>query len=273
VTRVAPVTSFAALALHGLAHVPLRHVASLFEPDYVAWCAATLPAQARKPLAADGPAIGAEADAADAAMALQWLPRLHATTEAFARHALVDLASLTSTDDAEALAVLQRAAPTSIEWLRADLALAANAFEIWRLTAEPALRDTCAAIAAALEKVPAAMRPTRVDVAWSLGAHGRGFADLVMVGAPAAWNAIDPDVSAVVALHEHAVVSARGDYLAREWTALRSVARALASTTLRDAHARWLASRDLGSLTPILPAAVRDAAPFDRARVLAALSL
>jgi hypothetical protein len=275
VTRVRPVGSFAALTFHGLAHVPLAGVASLFEPAYVAWCAATMLPDAREPLAADGPGIGAEIDREGTALAVQWLPRIHVEIASFVNAATTDLAMLGAADEATALAALRTAPPVGIEWLRADLALAARAFDSWRASREPALREHADAVAAALVLAPVAVRPRLVRVSWSLGSRGRGFEDEVVVGAPAAWNGLDARAPAAVAIHEHAVVLARGDYAEREWSALRSVSRALEGTALEPAHAAWLASRDLGALARVVPPGLReqlDAEPTRRAERLARLS-
>jgi hypothetical protein len=240
--RVEPVSPFAALALHGLAHVPLTGIASLFDPAYVAWCAAEMPEHAREPLAADGPAIGAEADRTGVTMALQWLPRLHDSADAAARSANRDLDALDASDVADAVAArsLRVASPQAIEWLRADLALAADAFDAWHARREDALRRACADVAVALAVAPIALRPAVVRVAWSLGPRGRGFSDAVLVGAPAPWNAIDAATSAAIAIHEQAVVAAPGDHVTRERAAIASVSRALAGTALGDVHARWI---------------------------------
>lgn len=275
--RVEPAPAFAALALHGMAHVPLARPASLFDPRYVAWCASALPREAREPLASDGPALGAEAMRGGADLAMQWLPRLHRDIAAFVRVARRDLAELTpaDVDDARALLALTAPAPTAIEWLRADLALAAAAFAAWLPMAEAALGAACDDVRSALALVPAAQRPARVHLVWALGPRGRGFEDGVLVGAPAPWNDVDAPLAAVLALHEHAVVRAHGGYAEREWSALRSVARLLVGSPLAGAHARWLGGLDLSGLETVIPASLWSslhAAPQTRARALAGLS-
>ena len=131
--------------------------------------------------------------------------------------------------------------------LRADLQLASASFAEAHRAIEREVRDACRAIEAALASAPAAVSPTVVRVSWALGVHGRGFDDGVIVGAHAAWNGLDAQTPAAVALHEHAVLLAAGDYARREWSALCSVARLLerGPDALRTAHARWVGAVDL----------------------------
>lgn len=251
--QVEPVGAFADLAFHGLAHVPLRGPESLHDPRYVAWCAATMDRDAREPLASDGPALGAQVDALGAGLAIQWLPRLHRDPESFARAGSLELAALGEHHgcDAIALRALRGVDPVAVEWLRADLLLSQRAFLRARAELDGLVRGVCAEITAVLATVRSLARPARVRVALALGSRGRGFQDGVIVGAPAPWNGLDAATPAVLALHEHAVVRASGDHTRREWTALTSVARALASEPepLRSAHARWVAALDLDALS------------------------
>ncbi|HWB81457.1 MAG TPA: hypothetical protein VG755_41130, partial [Nannocystaceae bacterium] len=90
-----------------------------------------------------------------------------------------------------------------------------------------------------------------VEVAWALGPRGRGYPEHIVVGAPAAWHHAEAETTLVVALHEHHVRDrAVGDWAAREWSALRSLANAMidAPDWLQAAHADWLAVLDLGEL-------------------------
>ena len=91
----------------------------------------------------------------------------------------------------------------------------------------------------------------------------------IVVGAPAAWHHAEAETTLVVALHEHHVRDrAVGDWAAREWSALRSLATAMidAPDWLQATHADWLAALDLGELIAQNVAARRiDAA---RARAL-----
>jgi len=283
--RVEPVSTFADLAFHGLAHVPLRGPESLHDPRYVAGCAASMEPSAREPLASDGPAIGAHIDAVGAGLAIQWLPRLHRDAESFARSAPLELSELREDHgcDAHALGILQATDQVTVEWLRADLLLSQQAFLRARTELDGLVRAACAEIAALLGSVRSVARPDRVGVALALGSRGRGFGDGVVVGVPAPWNGLDAATPAVLALHEHAVVGATGDHTRREWTALTSVARGLvdAAGPLRIAHARWLASLDLDALSRdaerarlVEPehAALMRASPRDRASLLGAIA-
>lgn len=239
---VAPASAWAELCFYGLAHLPLAGVERTYEPRLIAACA-TWPEAAREPLVSDGPAVAAMLEAEGAAMRAQSLPLLHRDLPTFLRSGARELTELSDSDaDPVALATL-RGSP-AIEWLRADLWLVAEAFE--------AARDR-AGLEAAADEVAGTLahrrdRPSCIEVSGALGPRGRGFPDRVVVGAPAGWwcrDAVDRAIPAVLALHEHAVLAARGDYVEREWSALVGLARSLTGDALADAHRRWVASLDL----------------------------
>ncbi len=250
-TSVTRASEFAELCFHALAHIPLQGPERLFDPRYVAFAERTLPLEAREPLAADAQAIGAELERTSTSGAVQWLPLLHADVASFTKTALSELKELGPVDaDGTALAALQAVESRAIEWLRADLLLIAEAFV---LTYHRTPQSVSNELEALLSTVPAPEKPARVELALALGPRGRAFTDVVIVGAPAAWwcmDEVDRAIPAVLALHEHAVLGAAGDYVDREWQALTSLARRIVGhdERLRAAHQRWLARLDLDGL-------------------------
>ncbi len=211
------------------------------------WARLALGAHCVEPLCGDAPRIAAEVDRAGAGRTLSWLPRLHRDVDAALRVAAIDLAELDDADvaDPHALRALRAIDPVGVEWLRADLALVARAFEATREARD--LERACERLAAALELAPSALRPEVVRVDRALGLRGRAYSDGVWVGAPDASER-DAETVAVVALHEEAVRRAPGDYAHREWRALRTLAVGLEGSALAPAHAAWLATLDLGSV-------------------------
>lgn len=256
-TRVVSANSFAQLAFHGLAQLPLVGAHSLFDARYVDWCEAYA-RDADEPLRSDAGRIAMQLEALHAGLAVQWLPKLYDDVDAFVRDGALALHEVEAGThvDAHALRALQSVDPRATEWLRADLLLVAPAFSARegrggdRARASPLSTAMCDEVAELLASVPMEETPAHVALVHALGAHGRAFDDVVFVGAPATWNAVTPALSAVIALHEHAVCAALGDYVRSEWAALQRVANILADGpgVLRDAHAAWLRDMDLAGL-------------------------
>lgn len=242
-TRVVSANSFAQLAFHGLAQLPLVGAHSLFDARYVDWCEA----YPDEPLRSDAGRIAMQLEALHAGLAVQWLPMLYDDIDAFLRDGALALREVEAGThvDAHALRALQSVDPRATEWLRADLLLVAPAFAASLLPTA-----MCDEVAGLLASVPMEEAPAHVALVHALGAHGRAFDDVVFVGAPATWNAVTPALSAVIALHEHAVRAALGDYVRSEWAALQRVANILADGPglLRHAHAAWLRDLDLAGL-------------------------
>lgn len=238
---VQPATDFAELCFHGLAHLPLRGPERLFDPRYIAYAEKTLPTEAREPLATDASPLGAALDAASCGLAVQGLPLL-----------FPDIASFLADPDLSRLTAALGDAP-AIAWLGTDLLLIGEAFAASYHRTDAV---TIAEIEALLAAVPAPHRPAHVALCRALGPRGRGFASgagaLVMVGAPAAYfcvDEVDRAIPAVLALHEHAVLEGRGDYVEREWHALVTLSERMPSYEhLAPAHQRWLAALDLSAL-------------------------
>ena len=204
---------------------------------------------AREPLADDAGRIALQVESLDAGLALQWLPALHGSLESFTRSGPLELQAMVGADDVNvhALKALQSADQRATEWLRVDLLLAARSYTA---VAPSISGERCAQVEALLSGVAPSECPKSVALVHALGARGRVLEDAIYVGAPTAWSGVTPAMSAVIALHEHAVRESSGDFVRREWAALRRVACTLEEghEVLHRAHAEWLAMADLTSL-------------------------
>lgn len=266
-------SDYAALCFHALAHLPLRGVERLHEPRYLAHARSTLPAAAIAPLAEDAPGIATALDAAGAALAAQWLPRLHPDVRSFLATSALELAEVKG--DGPALSALLAHRCDGLEWLRTDLLLIADAY------AAPDLGPEARELEARARHLEPLGLPETIELAASLGPRGRAYPDAIIVGAPHAWwcrDEIDRSIPLVLAIHEHAVRAAAADHVTREWSALRSVAQRLQRSPLAAPHQRWLEGLDLGDLitrlertdrlSPAEAEALRDH-PSERAERLA----
>ncbi|MBX7191358.1 MAG: hypothetical protein K1X94_04845 [Sandaracinaceae bacterium] len=247
-------SAYEALAFHALTHLSLAPPRSLRDERYRAWSRAALPELARSPLAEDALAISRRIEEEGCAAAVQWLPRLHRSIEALRATARLELTdgAMDAHSDPVALRAMRARHGDGVEWLRADLLLAAGAFvEVHeRVRVEPRVLTETREI---LASFAAPEVPPIVVLDHALGAHGRAFPEVVYVGAPAAWNGLDAHMPAVLALHEHAVRRAQGSFEEREWSALVRVERLVEpEEALRRAHAAWLVE---ASLEPLLDAA------------------
>lgn len=273
---------YTALALHALAHVPRTSPANLADGWYLDWSARMFsPDVARQAL--DDGALLAAMPGLDG---LDLLPQLHRSLAAYRRTAARSLADVAPHEvaDPAVLRALQRLGPLA-ELAHTTLALIAPAFarvhaahiEPWGRAAIPLVSPWLAALA---EHAPG-LADARIELAWPLGQHGRAMPDRILVGCTDLTR--DPPRSAILAMHEHAVLTSQhADHDRAEWDALRRAARwsASAAPPLRQAHAAWLAHLDLRSLVARLehaghldPAAARHllTAPNRRADDLRAL--
>lgn len=254
------------LCFHVLAHVPIAGAGALFDRRYLAWVDEAEPPDQRAMAIADGRII-AQGLASDRARdSVHLLPELHDSFEAFMatrRRALADLhaADVTRPD---VLAALQRADSPAFELLHAMLGLAADAHaQRWNDAIGHALDVAAEDLAQLCRDAGAIAQPLaelEVEVAWALGPRGRGYPEHIVVGAPAAWHDGEAETTLVLALHEHHVRDrAVGDWAAREWSGLRSLATAMidAPDWLQAAHAEWLATLDLRELVACNVAAQR----------------
>lgn len=278
---------FTDLVVHVLAHVRLREAGSLFDAKYGAWVAEQMPPAERTRLREGAAAL-------ERAWARGAPPLVHAWPEVFG--SLDELRAvggeeLSTLDPAQvrAPAVLEavRSAP-GVERLHAVCGALAPWFGPWRREAlAPAQARGRAEVGRWLEEaveLQPGLGAARVELAFALGGRGRAFRRRIVVGMPAAWNELDGRTPAVLAMHEHAVLtSGHAGYVEAEWAALTRLAATMqrASELLRRAHGRWSASLGLGPLldalvragrlTPEQRSALHEAG-HDRAERLAALA-
>jgi hypothetical protein len=90
-----------------------------------------------------------------------------------------------------------------------------------------------------------------IELVFAMGPHGRALARRILVGAPAAWNGLDPLAVALQAAHEALVRACPLDgYVALERWALAELPARLhdADATVQQGHAAWLAGLDCSGL-------------------------
>lgn len=251
--RASPAPCATELALHGLAFLSVgQHPASLFEPRYHAFARDAYGADCCATLEEDGGVLGARMAQLDNTP-LHALPAAIESTRALVAVARDPSAQVDGVHRATLDACLARD-PEGAEWLLCDLALCARAFEArFEARVRPAIQRACdelePALAEALAVAPDLAR-FRVSLTAALGERGRGFSPRwLLTGASGLWSPHGAEHSAVMILHEHAVSTAPShDYLRAEWHALVTLAQVIERSSLRDAHARWLASLELTSL-------------------------
>lgn len=253
---------FTDLVLHVLAHVSVHGPEDLFEPRYVAWAKDAAPPDLHAKLRADADVLAHRWTSTDGLVLQAW-PDLHEDWSAFFATRTRALADVGPSEVArpDVLTRLQACSPAIVEIVHAQLALLAPWFETLHADViAPAIErvrpevDEVLGDAAAL--VPSLARE-RIELAWPLGPRGRGLGARIVVGAPAPWNDVTPETTAVLALHEHAVRrAASSEWASAEWAALRELAFAMrqAPAPLRSAHAGWLASLELAGLVSVLRA-------------------
>lgn len=228
---------YAQLAFHTLAHYRFAGPASLFDAAYCGSCAE----EASAPIARDAALVEALHMREPNALALQSLPLLFTSIGRLRASGARDALGPEDVDDVETLERLTTCAPL-FELVRVAMWLVAPAYQR-TFPAERAQR-ALAELAPLLDRARAihpALRDARVELALALGARGRAFADRIVVGAEAPFNA-------VVAMHEASVRAQRADYARGEWAALIEVARIVERSELEEAHRSWIASLDLEPL-------------------------
>jgi hypothetical protein len=263
-------------AAHVLAHVAvpswgtaLDRASSLFDAGYVEWARLELPSAVEEPAARDAALLGQLLARTQGGPELQWLLVLHRTARslgAAGRLALDDL-DASDVDDPAALAALHRLAlraPELVEVARCAVALAAPGYtEAWDRVLGATLKSAAADLRSALMPAIAVMpslRRVSVRVSHPLGARGRGFPDVILVGAPGSWSGLATGAIAVRVAHEHAAhvatravedagVGSPEELWARaEPLALEAASRLLAGGPLAADHERLVASLDRSSL-------------------------
>ena len=262
---------FTDLVLHLWAHVRAPGPGNSFDPRYVAWARGCFSATEQARVEQDAAIIGA-----------RWHDSLHAWTmlhrdldelAATVKEALADVRA-PQVADAAVLRALQAIDDPVIELAHAALGLLLGPWRsVYSSEVEPAMRRVQPEVESALS-LAVAIAPGLVDrsvaLSWPLGPRGRAMPDRIVVGAPADWNGQAPIVSAVLALHEHAVLEASSDHFGAEWEALVVTAKRTRDgpAELRRAYDQWLASLDLDAILdarPELSPTVRDALLEDAA--------
>lgn len=265
------------VALHALALLPAPEPGSLHDPRYAAWCSASLPGAAWRPLDDDAAVLASlVARAGTSWWALQHLPFAHRDVDDLVSAARRPVASLDPRDAPrpEAVAALRslaRSHEALVEVVRADVALVARSYaSAFDVAVAPqvarAVADAAPAMRAAVSLAPS-LRGCDVRLSFALGARGRAWGDTLLLGAPAPWNGLPAEHPAALAVHERAVVLAgrevTGDGRARwavsEGVALRAAEALLRGSALADAWARWRAGVDAGGVAEVGPGDARVA--------------
>lgn len=286
--RVSIANEFVQLVAHVLAHLDIPGPGALLDPRYLAWSAPRMDASTRELLAHDAALISSIWDRDPRSEALHWSFALHEDLASFRASAGRSLAELEPHEVARpALLERLRALPVA-ELMHATLALVEPSLPSLFAELDANARGVSEAVAHAAAPIADALpnfATRRIELVWALGMHGRGLEPRILVGAPAAWSGCSPARQAVLAAHEHCVLSSpRAAYLESEWHALRTLAAALVDhphAPTRSAHRDWLAQLDLrelltacvraGELHEGLAARLEDEAQA-RARVLASLA-
>lgn len=241
---------------HVLAHVPVGRIApSCHDAGWIAYAEARFGPVRDRALAEDvvvlGKVLADEAvltAAHGVAWTWDWLPKARA---AFTRD--LDALSPDDVDDVRALALAQKAGPP------AEVLRAAAELELARVAAlDPVPDGTLAEVRAAIDAIADAAPkgvPFAVHLVRPLARRGRAFSGRIYAGVPGVAGAEAAHVAWQI-LHEASVIEAARvlrstafvDVERRAIGVLRSRARAAG---LSDAHARWLATLDLGALGSI----------------------
>lgn len=265
-TRARPTNDFTELVLHVLAHVPAGGAGSVHDPRYVAWARGRAPIELEQLLYEDAAVLERAWAGGRMPAAVHAWPELFGSIAELRAQATVELRELAAAQvrAPEVHAWLVASARPELELLHATLCALAPWFAHWRESeVEPALYSGAVEVQAWLEpavRVLPSLAAARVELSWALGPRGRGLPSRIVVGAPAPWHDLDARTPVVLAMHEQSVIdSGHDDYLHAEWAALTGLAARMhaAPVTLRQAHAQWVASLELGPLLAPLHAGGR----------------
>ncbi|MBS2015700.1 MAG: hypothetical protein JST00_22620 [Deltaproteobacteria bacterium] len=238
--------------LHVLAHVPVgRIAASCHEPRWIAYAEALLGPARDRPLAEDIAVLSlALADHAtlSAAHGVAWIWAEPSRARAAAGR---DLAALGpgDVDDTTALALARSAGPCA-EILRAAAELEVTLVAKLAPVAEAALDELRIAIEAIVVAAPPG-EALAVTVARPLVRRGRAFGRTIVTGAPGIAGATAEHLAWQV-LHEasvraaHRALGREASFEGIERRALDDLSARARAAGLGVAHARWLATLDLG---------------------------
>lgn len=275
-----PANAYMDLVFHALAFVPppapapaIALAATLFDPEYVANARRSLPAELVSPFDEHAALLSAAFRDAGTATTIQRLALLHASLEEASQCALVDLRDIPDTccsaPERDALLSMPEA---PVEILRTSCALAASAFHRHHRSNLAPRIDGFLDVARTTLGELAALVPilTRIDIVVSatLGTHGRGFGDGVVIGIAGSQDLATP---LHFALHEIAVEAASrtlgqaASYRMSERLAMLAVERALEGTPKVEAYRAWRSRFDLRFIAP--PEEI-DAASIEAVRLV-----
>lgn len=251
---IRPIDPDAELALHVLAHVAsgvsagdepdvaiLKRAASVFEPRYVAFARAAFPSGACAWIDRDRELLGR-----------LWA---RATPSEIARVAALPFVAKGQLDRSTRSALVDPVgdAPPAVlcELVLCDMQLSREGFRrAHEDVIGPELARACQQVretmAEARDVAPALGR-FDIELSFVLGPRGRTSGTRISVGAPAAWNRLDPGWAAMMSLHECAVALAGGEpasssYRTAEALALRAVGRLDLPERLMGLHESWRAA-------------------------------
>jgi hypothetical protein len=276
---------YADLVFHLLAFVPvgreapaLVRAASLYSERYQRWARVSLPLEAIEPCERDAAILGAMLSRPDVVTGIQLLAILHDDVDQALGTALSAIGELRDEDVASpwALSVLRRLPVEAVEIARIAVALAGPDFvdahpkTLGRLTA--AALDGCGPLIDACGPSIGALATADIRLSATLGEHGRGYGDTVIVGLHTLPpDDPDPVGPLVLALHELAVQAASKAFEARgieatwsrsERAALLAAARAASGSPLEAPYVAWRATLSTEGLVgegEVPPEVVEDA--------------
>lgn len=246
---------FTQLVAHLFAHVPLAGPGNLADPRYVAWACDQLEVEDRTTLEHDA-ALLARLWAGDPRLdVLHGLYELHADLDGFRATANRSLAELRSDEVREPALLAIMGSLDAAELVHASMSAMIDGFADLLDEIASALVLARARVLPWLERIRVhvpELDEVPVELVWAMGEHGRALPSRILVGAPAAWNRMDPARTAVLAAHEALVrAHASDEYVVCERWAIAALGERLrdADLELRTRHAAWLGSIDVSRLS------------------------
>lgn len=242
------------LVAHLLAHVPLAGPGNLADARYARFVAPHLRGDERALLEHDAGLLAALWAADPRLDALHGLVELHRDLEGFRATAARALAEVRAEEVASPELLAQLHGLPAAELVHATLALLDDRFASMRevfvdAALARAVDDVQPWLARLHAHVPElAAQP--IELVFAMGPHGRALPRRIVVGAPVAWNGLDPLAVAVQAAHEALVRACPHEgYVAVErWALAELPARLRADPNLHAGHARWRAGLDCSGL-------------------------
>lgn len=261
---IAPLGAAGDVVAHVLVHVPvadgavaLARAASLYDPRYVSWARAMLPAAAVDPPATDGLLLGNLVARDVVSVSLQRLLIAFADEETLG--AAVPLAASQLNDPWLRAHALEAPPVWEITWAAIGLAWPAYR-EAWHRVVEGEVEAGVAQLGEAMRAVAAvlpAMARERVQISHPLGSRARCFDDVILAGVPGSWSGLTAADVAARVVHEAVVrrasrlvasrASGRGalaHWAETEGLALEAATRRLAGTAIAAAHVDFVSGLD-----------------------------